>query len=195
MLLHRPFSIFQFKNFKKLDICPSSQQFHPDKSYDSQYTKNIQNFVKQRVNKILASQCRRLIIVDDGGELIEVIQHLVKNGVLPSTMEIIGVEQTSSGFRKLQGSDLIFPVVNVARSDAKLYLESSIIADSIIKNLWKDFSTINFKPTRALILGRGAIGAKIEKQLSSYCSVDSFDPIKRTVQFNLLNKLILNAIT
>lgn len=164
------------KNILGLDISSSSKQFSSAQSFDSQYKEDVKKFLDQRLEKILASGCRRVIVMDDGGELIQAIHSLIKNDILPAHIEVVGVEQTSSGFRKLQTFNLIFPVINVARSSVKLQLESSLIADGIINNLWVAFEEINIRPNKALLLGRGAIGAKVEEKLSLYCSVDSFDP-------------------
>lgn len=171
-----PAVYYELKNIRGLDVCCSSQHFYPDQSFDSQYAENVKRFVEQRVERILNSNCRKLIVVDDGGELIQSIHYLIKNCILPSEMEIIGVEQTSSGYKKLQVLDISFPVVNVARSYLKLNLESNIIADSIMKNLELAFNEIRINPDRALILGLGSIGKKVKTRLSLLCPVDYFDP-------------------
>jgi S-adenosylhomocysteine hydrolase len=171
-----PAVYFDLRNIGGLDVCSSSRQFSPAESFDSQYERNVQRFVKKRLEKILNSGCRKLIVVDDGGELIQFIGHLAKHGIFPPTLEIIGLEQTSSGFTKLQSVDLAFPVVNVARSNVKLYIESSIIADSIMQNLSIAFKEVNVNPERALLLGYGAIGVKVGERLGLSCPVDSFDP-------------------
>lgn len=162
-----------------LDVCCSSLQFSSTESFDIQYKENIKRFVEKRLEKILNSGCRKLIVVDDGGELIECIVHLAKYGAFSPNLEIIGIEQTSSGFTKLQSVDLTFPVVNVARSSVKLHIESSIIADSVMRNLCIAFKEINISPERALLIGYGAIGMKVGEKLKLSCSVDSFDPKRK----------------
>lgn len=171
-----PSVYFDLKSTWGLDVCSSSEQFVPEQSFDHQYTYNIREFVNCRIEQIVISNCKKLIVVDDGGELIEAVNNLVKQEILPSSIQIIGVEQTSSGLKKLQKNDLLFPVINVARSDVKLHLESSLIAESLMENLLIALQNLHIKPAQALILGKGAIGRKVEENLLKHCAVDSFDP-------------------
>lgn len=172
-----PSVFFNLKIIKCLDICDSSIKFSPGQSYDTQYKNDVINFLHLRLEKILTSGCGKLIVVDDGGELIQAVNQLVKSNILPKDMQIVGVEQTSSGFAKLQGLDLSISIINVARSNVKLSLESSLIADAIIKNLWMALEEIELRPTKTLVLGKGAIGSKVEEKLSLYFDVDSYDPL------------------
>lgn len=168
---------FELKCVKGLDVCPSSQKFSPTRSFDNQYEENVRSFFELRLNRILTSGCKKLIVIDDGGTLIETINDYVKLKILPAVIKIIGIEQTSAGFAKLQTVDLSFPVINVARSEVKLGLEATLIADAILASLQLALEEINLTPKRALVLGKGALGSKVEEKLNLYYNVDSYDPL------------------
>jgi len=193
-----PSVYYDLKNIKGLDVCPTSQKFCPRQSFDNQYKKNMVRFLETRLKKILASGCRKLIIVDDGGELIHLINQGAKAKLFAAGMQIIGIEQTSSGFTKLQKLSIGFPVINVARSDVKLHLEASLIADAIIKSIWAALDMIDLRPTKAFIFGNGVIGSKVQERLIPYYEIDSYDPMSNrssiqefeSINFNQYNMII-----
>lgn len=168
----------ELKEIKGLDVCSSSLKFFPELSFDLQYKENVRAFLKTRIEKILESKCEKLLVLDDGGELIHAVNQAKKAKILAADIEVVGVEQTSSGFAKLQTICLDFPIINIARSDAKLQIESHLIADAVLKNLWIALTEIGCQPAKALVIGKGAIGSKIQEKLSSYCAVDSYDLLK-----------------
>lgn len=151
-----------------IDVCSSSVIFDPSKSYDLQFRNNLKNFLLKRINQI--KRCKNLIVLDDGGELLK----LINNEFLPS-IQIIGIEQTSSGFNKLKREKLRFPIINVARSRAKLVYESPYITEIIIQRLMQCIKKYSISPQKILILGNGAIGSSINKFLSRFYQVTIFD--------------------
>jgi hypothetical protein len=164
----------ELKRVLNFDICPSSIKFSPSLSFDEVYKKNVKDFFEHRIDKILSSNCKQLIVIDDGGELILAI-HSHLNKFSSNNVKIVGVEQTSSGFRKLSQHRIKIPVVNVARCKAKLEIESILIAEDVYKSLDRHLSFLTLQPQKALILGRGAIGKKLEAKLANFFDVASFD--------------------
>ena len=161
-----------FAELKRLgiDVCPTSLSFDSHKPFDEQYRSNIKKFIKSRAQKILDSDSRKIIILDDGGELIPEATEALKQ-----PQNAVGIEQTSAGYHKLQKNTLQLPIINVARSQAKLQYESPIIANLVMDTLEKGMSQLNLKPGKALIIGKGAIGSHIEDLLSSPHETETYD--------------------
>lgn len=109
---------------------------------------------------------RRLLVLDDGGLLLQEI-HRVARARKAISVELrgaVGVEQTTGGLRKMQrlGKQLRFPIVNVATSHAKLSRESPHIADSIVAEVDARLRRIHpgsiLTGRRVLVIGYGAVG-------------------------------------
>jgi S-adenosylhomocysteine hydrolase len=140
-------------------------------AFDDQFKHYIENFIKSRLARIECIEDKKIIVLDDGGELL-----FAANKYLVNHANVKGVEQTSSGYNKLLNENLNFPVVNVARSFAKLNFESPHIAISILNQLQK---IIDVSKKEILIIGKGAIGVALERYLRDCSKVDFFD-----VQYN-----------
>src|SRR3989344_8928060 len=143
------------KRFQKMEIyvSPKSESFDQNLSFDEQfegYTRELLDYVNKRVN---LKNYDRVIILEDGGSLLS-----YANRILKDTRNIIGIEQTSAGYEKLKNIKLDFPVINVARSYAKLKVESPIIAKTCIERLKSSLSRLKLKPKSILIIGAGAVG-------------------------------------
>lgn len=120
-------------------------------SFDSEHTENCQELIKD------ISSNYKNIILDDGGALIfEAREKSV----------YCAVEQTSSGFRKLENEVINFPVFNVARSKTKLTQESPIIARIIFERLKNYFFSQKIDSPKIIIIGLGPIGNAILEILS-----------------------------
>lgn len=109
---------------------------------------------------------QKLLILDDGGEILKEIHHPKYRSYLS---RVVGVEQTSRGFVELETVNLTIPIVNVARSKAKLKKESPFIGKLIFEKslkyiaaLTRDLSSLNI-----LILGGGAIGSAVANEFSN----------------------------
>ena len=84
-------------------------------SFDEEHKKNCEGLLR------LIPESAECIILDDGADLIKTFAR--NNRGVRS-----GIEQTSSGFRRLENERLPFPVINVARSVTKLIQESPLVA-------------------------------------------------------------------
>lgn len=94
------------------------------------------------------------IILDDGAELIKTF---AKSG----RRVIFGVEQTSSGFRRLEEETLPFPVINVARSVTKLTQESPLVARHLNERILDYLKKRGIVHPVILVVGLGPIGESI----------------------------------
>lgn len=96
------------------------------------------------------------IVLDDGGELI-------KDIIGTNKKVIFAVEQTSSGFRKLENDILPFPVLNVARSSTKLVQESPLVAHHACERMRVYFSDKGLTNPHILVVGLGPIGEAVKE--------------------------------
>ncbi len=113
-----------------------------------------------------SSERKNLLIIDDGGKALKLIQ-----GSFATRARFVGVEQTSRGARLLAPLELSFPVVNVARSDSKTIYESPMIAHAMVSELllsldrWETDGVFHLSEKRAFLLGYGYIGEQVAKEL------------------------------
>lgn len=161
-----------FQEMKKIgiDVCHSSLSFNSHQSFDAQYHENIKTFLSKREKKLRSYSYKKLIILDDGGELIPEVNALI-NEITP----VVGIEQTSSGFHKLKIKKINFPIINVARSPAKLNYESPVIAKLVADTLVRQIKEFPINPREALIIGNGPIGSQIRKTIKKIYNVSTFD--------------------
>ena len=104
--------------------------------------------------------------------------------------KIFAIEQTSAGYEKIKDLQLNFPVINVARSKAKLAHETPIIVNQFMKNLKYELSVLGTSPKKVLIIGNGVIGREIYKRLKKEKEVNIYDYIQEKSHFNSNDNLI-----
>lgn len=161
-----------FDTFKKSGVRISSEStaFKSEISFDEQFQNYIDNFVKEIPD---ISKFKKVIILDDGAHLL-----LYANDFFKDFSNIVGVEQTSSGYHRLKDVRLNFPVINVARSPAKLERESPMIAELIVFKIQEYFQKYNIVDPKILIVGKGVIGEQIHRLLESKHFVMTHDLIQ-----------------
>lgn len=143
-----------------IDVDPGSFSYSSHESFDAHFQKLVENFIKKRVVKLKNSKIEKIIILDDGGRCIELIQNNMEE--FPP---LVAIEQTTSGYEAIKDLVLEFPVINVARTSTKLKLESPMIAKAAIDRLF--FSLEHSEGIKkALIIGGGAIGLAIKQKLT-----------------------------
>jgi hypothetical protein len=104
-------------------------------------------------------QYKKLLIIDDGGDVWQSIPWNKLEGVA-----IAAVEQTQRGIARTVQSEMRFPpIVSVASSGIKKIVESEFIGLSIVKKL-ADIGSLGIA-TRVGIVGMGSIGIAVEKAL------------------------------
>lgn len=134
------------------------------KSLDILWSKVIENQKK--------SGFRKLLIVDDGGDIWLSIPWQELEGV-----SIAGVEQTQRGITRIQDSHLrLPPVVSVASSGAKKVVESLFIGKSVVDKI-QELKLIT-KEKKIGILGMGSIGSAAVEYLQKMGNAPYFyDPL------------------
>ena len=153
-----------------IDISDSSYAFDSHYSFDKQYTENLKDFLLSCKQKILARKPKKIILLDDGGDLI-----IQSQSILNRNWKIVGIEQTSAGYNKLKAQEFTFPIINIARCKAKLQYEAPIIAELSIRRLFSHLSRYRRKIKRILIIGAGVIGSHIYDTLNKQYDVTTFD--------------------
>ncbi len=155
-----------------VDVSATSMSFDPRLPYDTQYQLHVGAFLSRSLDSLELEAVDRIIILDDGGYLLaEAAHHCTR---LP--VDLVGVEQTSSGYAKLQHLGLSFPVVNIARCRAKLDIEAKWIAEQAVYFLTRNLDILETPRQQALILGGGAIGRAVLEQVRQLMPVAVVDP-------------------
>ncbi len=166
---HKP--TYQVLLKKGFNVHKSSVKFDSYLSFDEQFSRHIKDFLKPIFKKDLKG-FRKVILIDDGGYLLVHAQHLIKD---PSN--IIGVEQTSSGYSYIKGI-VKFPVVNVARSKAKLEKESLLIARLIVSKSKVHLKKLGHKGS-VLIIGQGSVGSNVASLLKKEYKIFKYDKVSQ----------------
>lgn len=167
------FNVLRSMGIKVSDF---SAAFDGARSFDEQFSEYVKRFADDARSDGAFDRGRKVIVLDDGGFLLRYVQDTTEdvNGVS-------GVEQTSSGFERLKSTNLRFGVVNVARSKAKLGIESPFIADRVIREIEKQ--TAIDAVTRVLVVGQGTIGRAIKELLKNRCVVSGCDADAKLCDF------------
>lgn len=71
-----------FETFKdmlsdEIDVSKTSQEFNSHESYDATFKRNIHKFLSKRKDRINSSKYKKIIIIDDGGELLEEVDKYI----------------------------------------------------------------------------------------------------------------------
>jgi len=151
-------------------IHPGSLRFDSHKSFDEQFDDNVKDLIEYVKSKKQLKNFIKIILLDDGGYLI-----YWANSLLSDYKNIVSVEQTSSGYHKLKSFDCKFSIINVARSKAKLVVESPVISKAIIVTMDKSLKKLNLEPRDVLIIGMGAIGTQLYSDLKEKYNISSYD--------------------
>ncbi|MDD2656463.1 MAG: NAD(P)-dependent oxidoreductase [Patescibacteria group bacterium] len=157
-------------NKKGVNVSEGSAKFDSHITFDKQFELEIKKFLKSIQKKINFKDYKKILLVDDGGHLIDIGNYFFKK-----LSNIVAVEQTSSGYNKLKEKKLSFPIINVARSNAKLVYETPFIAESIVDKLFFKLKKLKLKPKTCLIIGAGAVGQGIFNLLKNKFQTHIYD--------------------
>jgi S-adenosylhomocysteine hydrolase len=155
-----------------IEVASDSTFFDSHQPFDIYFTKNLHSFFVNTIKKWALDPSSPLIILDDGGELVKIANTHFNNGQI-----IFGVEQTTAGYEKLKTEQLNFPVINVARSDAKLIFESPMIAEAQTNRIAELLSKLTIPNPNTLIMGNGSIGSALAQKLASIHKVTCYDKV------------------
>ncbi len=139
-------------------IDPSSIQFNPNKSFDSQFDNNIEQLL-DKVEQEHHIDKHTCILLDDWWHLIEIAQKKWRN----EKYKLLGIEQTSSGYHKIKDLDLDY--LNVARSNTKLIYETPFIGDLWIERIMESIKKHDIQDPNCLIVWCWPIGESILMRL------------------------------
>mgnify|MGYP001559356133 CR=1 FL=1 len=159
------------RKFIESGVYVHNYSFNSHKSFNEQFTSEIQSFLSEIKKKVNFANYKKIIVVDDGAELIKAIS----NDKSFSVKHICGVEQTTSGYENLKANHMKFPVLNVARSSAKLKLESPYIADAVISKLKASLEEMGLAPKSVLVVGGGSIGENLFDKLKNEYTTKVYD--------------------
>lgn len=177
------FSVFSQMIEDGINVSHSSTSFKCYQPFDRFYKNEVRKFYNQVVKEVNKKNPKRIIILDDGGEFLSRANPNDFN-----CKQLIGIEQTSSGYNKFVNQSLKFPIINVARSWAKLKYESPIISEFALQKFLKSLPERTWE--RVLIVGGGPLGLAIKEKLKQETQVDIFDTVPersniRSLQENL----------
>ena len=156
---------------RELKIRIIQPAFNNKLTFDEQHINNCKIFLEGLKEKIGCAE--RVIVLDDGAELIS--QYINK---FPNDTKGVCIEQTSSGFRKLEKIKISLPVINVARSTVKLTQESPFIARLCFERISDYFHKNQMKNPKILVVGLGPIGEAVREILiENKFDVRGFDTV------------------
>jgi S-adenosylhomocysteine hydrolase len=155
-------AVFEEMNRRNIHTDRNSLYFNSHESFDDSFFQVINGFIEESLPLIIERCPKKIIILDDGGSLLTRLQ---KNISSIKNCQLVGIEQTTSGFRALKQTRLNVPIINVARSKTKLIYESPLIARSAIRTIMNHLKRLSIVPQQVLIIGKGAIGKSIQRTL------------------------------
>ena len=147
---------------KRIGINAYQPEFDQSLPFDIQHKKNCEKIFSKSEND------DQIIIIDDGAQLLEIFNKTKHDNV-------VGVEQTSSGFRKLEKIALNFPVFNVARSRVKLEQETPLIVSLGQKRIKEKILEWKLEKPNILIVGLGPVGKEMTETLKNEGDVFKYD--------------------
>ena len=149
-------------DFKKLGVYvhPDSTSYNSHQSFDLQFRASISKFFQYIQENEDFSHYHKILIIDEGGELLS----YAHQNINPVT-NIVGVEQTASHLEFINPIDAKFPVVNIARSQAKLILEAPFIATALIENITSELEQAKADIKNVLVIGNSYLSQQLHEQL------------------------------
>ncbi len=146
---------------KSVNVSNLSNAFNSRISFDRQFHDYVKRFLRDVREKTDIKKFNKVIIIDDGGSLL-----VFANDYFKETNNFVGIEQTTSGYEKLKNIHLMFPVFNIARSEAKLEYESPMIAQLVVDKINSYINIKNITNPKILVIGQGYVGQAIFNLLS-----------------------------
>lgn len=101
----------------------------------------------------------RVIILDDGGRLTQATPESILED---SRFQVLAIEQTTKGTMDISPK---VPVISVARSACKKYIESPLIADVVVEKLFKKIEYEKIYRHSCGVIGYGSIGRSLYSKL------------------------------
>ena len=163
---------------RKINISSLSIAYDSHESFDEQFKSYIKDFFDEIKQEVDFERFDKIIVLDDGGGLI-----LHVNNILEKFNNFVAIEQTASGYEKLKDAKLNFPVINVAKSQAKLQIESPFIAEVIVRKLKRYIESIGLAEPKIVVVGQGAIGRNLYEFLEKEFRTIKYDIVTHAHPF------------
>lgn len=171
-----------------VNVSELSKTFDSHISFDEQFHGYVGKFLQNVTDSVSAQDYKKIVILDDGGGLVSLV-----NDFFDNFDNFVGVEQTSSGYEKIKNVDLLFPVINIARSRAKLEYESPMVAELITQKIKNYIKDSGLSEPEILVIGQGYIGEAITKLLRQEFRTIGCDILPDKCDFNGDYKSDLNG--
>ncbi|CAN5728951.1 hypothetical protein BH11PAT2_BH11PAT2_06820 [soil metagenome] len=162
-ILEKPYSTIRsvFNNLVRSGYDVTQVHMEEGVPYEFATRKSVGVLWQKVIESQKKSGFRKLLIVDDGGDLWLSIPWDQLEGV-----QIVGVEQTQRGIARIEGTNhRTPPIISVASSGIKKIVEARFIGISVVKKL-TEIGAIT-PTTRIGILGVGSIGSAVQDALKS----------------------------
>lgn len=141
-------------------VAPFSDRFDPMVSFDSVFVTLLESWLSQELSERNLSRFRRIIVLDDGGYMHEVVSRL-----FPVQDRICGVEQTSSGKSRIERLKIDFCRHMVASHPFKQRDEALCIGTVGASRIAERISRMGMSSPCILVLGLGTIGRNVAARL------------------------------
>ena len=140
-----------------------------DMPYDFDSRRTLEYAWQKIVSHAKKQSIRKILVVCDGGDPLSIIPF---NQQLSKEFEIVAVEQTQSGIRKVSNDNLSYVrVMSVATNRLKKSIESGFISRSVIKQIQN--RDLLGRDLKFGVIGNGAIGKSINDELKKAQEVAS----------------------
>ncbi len=150
--------------FYKKYLYPHKDQliaYFKEKGYIVEPIENMNEALSVFQEKSINSS-KEIIVIEDGGYIVPKLHSDFKDLL---KLTIGAIEQTTKGIREDEKvENLNFPVISVAQAELKNRYEPPHVARAVINNI-QTLLSASFSGKKALIIGYGAIGREIAKQL------------------------------
>jgi hypothetical protein len=131
--------------------------------YGSSRDQEIKTFWQFAKSRIPTDDLSPILVGDVGGRLMLHVSDTFESNW--ASRQVVAVEQTSSGLRRVEHKAFRLPVVNLARAAAKCVHESRILANEILEQIdWE--SPGNWPHVRVCVIGRGPVGKALADALT-----------------------------
>lgn len=156
--------------------------FTSDRPIDNVFAGDVLNHVRAAMTN---TGSKEFFILEDGGYFAPLL-HAAEFADLRSRC-IGAVEQTTKGIRRDEAiTEPAFPIVNIAKSKLKKYLEAPAVGEAlaeILTTVVQDREQWHVPDTRVLVIGYGSVGEKLSEALLSHrfkVTVYDSDRLRRT---------------
>lgn len=162
-VLEKPYSTIPeaFSKLAEGGIRTYQLKIDSNMSYEYSIKRNVDYFWREIQEHVHAHKVKKIIVISDGADVLlsPVIKEL-------SNIDIIGVEQTERGNRRLANSKQYFPIISIANIKAKKKYESPIIAAAALAKIeseWLLNSNFSYG-----VVGAGSIGREVIRLLNDH---------------------------